>query len=95
MLKIKQTSNGVTIECRVTPRAGRSAIKGVKNGILQVALSAPPSEGRANDELIEVFADALRIPKSRIAILKGHHSRNKVVFIQGITKGAVSQFITY
>lgn len=90
MLTLRERPDGVTIECRVTPRASRNAIKGVRDGVLQIALNAPPIEGRANEALIEFISDRLRIPRSRISILGGEHGRNKVVLIQGITSGELS-----
>lgn len=83
-MKIRERDNGVTIECRVSPRAGRSRIKGVRNGVLLISLAAPPVEGKANEALIEFLSDELDIPKSRISILSGEKGRNKVVLIQGI-----------
>ena len=80
---IQERDDGVTIECRVSPRAGRSRLKGVAGGVLMVALAAPPVEGAANDELVALLSKELAIPKSRISILRGRRSRKKVVQIQG------------
>ncbi len=92
-MKISERSDGVTIECRVTPRASRSAVKGVRDGVLLVALNAPPLEGRANEALIEFLADLLDVPKSRICIMSGEHSRNKVVFVKGLSSREVCSII--
>ncbi len=77
----------------MSPRAGRSRIKGVRDGVLQVALAAPPVEGRANEALIEFLSEELGIPKSRISILSGEKGRNKVVLIQGIDKATLLKVI--
>lgn len=84
-LKVREKDGGVTIECRVTPRAGRTAIKGVRDGVLQVALAAPPVEGAANKALIAFFAEFLHIPRSRISLVSGERRRTKVLFIRGVT----------
>jgi len=89
MLIIHEKKDGVTIECRVSPRAGRSTIKGVRDGILQVALAAPPVDGRANEALIELLSEKLSIPKFRISIISGEKIRNKVVLIQGTSKARI------
>ena len=86
MLNIQERKDGVTIECIVTPRASRSQIKGVRNGALAVALHSPPIEGRANAELIQLIAETLAIPRSRITIMRGETGRKKVVLIEGIRK---------
>jgi len=85
-LTIRENEDGVTIECRVSPRAGQSRIKGEMDGILLVALAASPVEGAANEELIALLSKELRIPKFRISILRGKRSRKKVVHIQGVSR---------
>lgn len=86
MLNIQQKEDGVTIECYVTPRAGKSRIKGERNGALAVALAAPPVEGRANEELIKFMAEVLSVSPSRISILRGQTGRAKLLFIKGLSK---------
>lgn len=95
MLNMQERQNGVTIECYVTPRAAKSKIKGVRVGALAVALNAPPVEGKANKALIEFIADLLSIPKSRVSIIKGETSRNKLVFVKGITKKKAEEIIKF
>lgn len=77
--------NGVLIDVRVIPRAGRSAISGTRDNALVVRLNAPPVEGAANAELIEVLADALDVPKRAVAIVSGDRSRQKRVRVDGVT----------
>jgi uncharacterized protein (TIGR00251 family) len=91
VLNVRKRADGVTIECRVTPRAGRSAVKGCRDGALLVALAAPPVEGAANEELAAFLSKELHIPKSRISILSGQRSRKKVVFIQDIDKAILAR----
>jgi uncharacterized protein (TIGR00251 family) len=90
-LNIKEKSGGVTIECRVTPRASRNAIKGVRDGTLELALTSPPIEGRANKMLIELLSRRLGVRKSAVSIAGGQHSRNKVVFVEGLTAAEVKK----
>jgi len=90
-LKISESSDGITIECRVSPRAGKSRIKGEVDGILLVALAAPPVEGAANDELIALLSKELAVPKSRISILRGRRSRKKVVRIMDAEMTSISK----
>jgi uncharacterized protein len=81
---IQSTSDGVVIVVRVIPRAGRSKVAGVRDGALLVRLNAPPVEGAANDELIEVIADALALPKRAVTIVSGERSRTKRVRVAGV-----------
>jgi uncharacterized protein YggU (UPF0235/DUF167 family) len=38
---------------------------------LKVSVNAPPVDGKANEALIRVLADALSVPKANIEILRG------------------------
>lgn len=85
MVSVQERPGGVTIECYVTPRAGKSRIKGERNGALAVALAAPPVEGKANEALIELIAEVLSVPRSSVSIVRGETARTKLLFIKGIS----------
>lgn len=38
-------------------------------------------DGKANDALIKLLAKQLKVPKTRLAIVRGHTSRNKIIEI--------------
>jgi uncharacterized protein (TIGR00251 family) len=86
---IRATSDGILIDVRVIPRAGRSGIAGTRNGALLVRLRAPPVEGAANAELIAVIADALGVSKHAVSIVTGERSRQKRVRVAGVTEADV------
>jgi len=65
----------------VVPRSSRSHIGAVANGRLQVHLHAPPAQGRANKELIQLIAKAFGVPKSAVTIAQGARTRNKTLRI--------------
>lgn len=92
-LNISEKSDGIYLNCRVTPRTSKSGIKGKKNGSLLVGLHSAPTDGNANRELVEIIADALKIPKSRIEIVKGLKSREKTIYVQGITSETLKTLI--
>lgn len=81
---IESTADGVVIAVRVVPRSGRSGIAGTRGGALLVRLNAPPVEGAANDELIEVIADTLGLPRRAVTIVSGERSRSKRVRVAGV-----------
>jgi uncharacterized protein (TIGR00251 family) len=68
----------------VTPRAGRSVISGVREGLLLVRLAAPPVEGAANQALIALLAESFDVPKRSIRLVSGERSRTKRVEIGGV-----------
>jgi uncharacterized protein (TIGR00251 family) len=83
LIAITDHPSGATFSVRVQPRGGRSAITGVSGEVLKVALSAPPVDGRANDELAEYFSQVFLVPRGSVQVVTGERSRNKVVRIAG------------
>jgi uncharacterized protein len=67
------------------PRAKKSAILGVANEELDMALAAPPVDGAANEELVRSLSGALGVPKRSVVIVRGESARHKVVEVSGLT----------
>jgi uncharacterized protein len=63
------------------------------DAVLKIALSAPPIDGRANQELIDYFADILDVSRSRVEIASGQQSRNKVLRVRGCTASEISSVL--
>jgi uncharacterized protein (TIGR00251 family) len=82
---IASTAGGVLIDVRVITRAATSGVAGIRDGALLVRLNAPPVEGAANSELIEVLATALGVPKRAVTIVSGERSRQKRVRVDGMS----------
>jgi len=80
----------VELRVRVIPRASKSGIAGTRDGALLIRLNAPPVEGAANSELIQVISDALGVPKRSIAIVSGQRSRLKRIRVEGVTEEFVN-----
>ena len=70
----------------VKPRAARSRVLGVRAGLLDVAVSAPPVEGKANAEVIQVLSRQLGLPRRAISIVSGQSGRQKWVSVEGISR---------
>lgn len=88
-----RTRDGICIEVKVEPRSSKKGLGGVLGNKLKVKLTAPPVEGAANEQLVEVLAEAFGIKKSAIKIIRGQSSKNKVVELSGLsslTPGASS-----
>ncbi len=82
---IAASSDGVVVAVRVIPRAGRSGVAGTRDGALLVRLNASPVDGAANEELIEVLAESLGVPKRTVTIVAGARSRSKKVAVAGLS----------
>jgi uncharacterized protein (TIGR00251 family) len=74
----------VTFEVRAKPNAKRSAIRGARDGALEVRLAAPPVDGAANDELVAVLALALGLPRRDVHLVHGASSRIKRIEVRGL-----------
>jgi hypothetical protein len=81
----RKTKDGIAIEVRVEPRSSRKCIAGILGDVVKVKLTAPPVDGAANEQLIEVISEATGIKKSSIAIIRGISSKKKVVEIRGVS----------
>lgn len=74
---------------QVVPRASRSEVVGEHNGALRVRLAAPPVDGAANEELINVLARTFKVPRSAVTLLSGRSGRLKQVSIDGVSDSAL------
>ena len=64
---------------QVKPGSSQEKITEVENGELIVYLHARAHDGEANEALIRFLAKYFKVPKTNIKILRGMHSRKKVV----------------
>jgi uncharacterized protein (TIGR00251 family) len=94
MIPIRETAKGLTFAVKVHPRARKNAITGTVGDALKLALTTPPVDGRANDAVVEFFADFFQIPRASVTIASGASSRNKVVRITGATTEQVRRRLT-
>jgi uncharacterized protein len=73
------------IAVHVKPGSRKESIEWVENlfgeKILVVKIREKPVDGEANKWLIEALSEFFDVPKSRITIIQGHTSREKVVEI--------------
>jgi uncharacterized protein (TIGR00251 family) len=84
-LRIREQDGAITFEVRVAPRASRSRVVGVQDGVLKVALTAAPADGAANEALKKLISKALGVAKSDVEILRGARARIKVLRVHGVS----------
>jgi uncharacterized protein (TIGR00251 family) len=73
------------IEVRLRPRGHRDQLMGVVDGVLLARVTSPPVDGRANKTLCRMIAKRIGIAPSKVSIVRGEKSRNKVVRVEGVT----------
>lgn len=80
--KLHDGKKGAAIAVRLTTRASKNQIVGALNdGTIKVRVTAAPTEGQANDELVKFLSDVLDVPKSRIEIVAGSTGRDKLISV--------------
>jgi uncharacterized protein (TIGR00251 family) len=81
---IEPMSSGVMLRVFVAPRSATTKVLGLHDGMVKVALTAPPVDGAANKALVACLAKMLGVPKSSVTIVAGETSRKKSVRVEGI-----------
>ena len=85
-LKIKSSDTGLRFSVTIQPRASRNEIQGLHNDSLKVKHTSPPVEGAANKSCLKFLAKTLGVSPSRIEIVSGAASRNKVIQVEGLSE---------
>jgi len=84
-----ESSKNCSLKVRVQPRASRNQVDGFEEDILRLRVTASPTNGHANDGVISLLSDTLSVSKSRLTIVRGHGSRNKLVSVAALTEQEV------
>jgi uncharacterized protein len=72
------------------PGASRSEIVACEDGVWHIKVTARAVEGKANQGLLELLSGRLRLPKSRLEIIRGQRGRRKQVSVDGLSDAEVS-----
>ncbi len=71
----------IYLKVRVHPRAHKKMMQKTGEHEYKVWVVSPPSEGRANKEVIDLVASHFLIPPSRVKIARGEKSRQKMLIL--------------
>ena len=74
---------GARVAVRVTPRASRARVE-EEPGLVRIWVTAPPEEGKANAAVLKALAKALGLAPSRLTLVRGAASRDKLFEIADI-----------
>ena len=72
-----------SISIKVHPNAGKDVLVSMGPGRFEAWIRAKPIEGRANEAVLRLLAQGLRIPRERLRLVKGRMGRHKVFRIVG------------
>ena len=82
----KIVGNDIIIKAKIVPGSSKNKIIGAYNDALKIAIAAPPVEGKANKKCIAYLAKYFDIAKSKIEIISGQTSKNKLIKIYDISQ---------
>lgn len=77
------------VAVRVHPGARRATVGRAADGSLRVAVTAPAVDGKANDALVAVLAEAFGVRRRDVTVLSGERARHKRVRIVGAAPDAL------
>lgn len=64
---------------RVIPRAKKTEYVGEYAEGIKIKISAPPLDGKANDELVKFLSKKLSLSRSGVRVISGQTSRDKIL----------------
>jgi uncharacterized protein (TIGR00251 family) len=70
-----------TISVSVKPQAKKESVTQIGASEYQVAVKAPPHDGKANLAVVKLLSEYFSVPKSQIKIVRGHTARRKILTI--------------
>lgn len=88
---VRETAEGVVFEIKVRAAARRRQCVGWHAGVLRVDVTAAPERGKANEEVVELLAATLDVPRSRLEIVRGAVQPRKQVLVRGWTAAQLSE----
>ena len=96
MSPVRPTGEGVALAVRVSPRASKNSIDGIRTDAdgterLVVKVTAPPDKGKANAAVIKLLAKATGVAPGQITVTAGETSRSKTIVLKGETKAIMDQ----
>jgi uncharacterized protein (TIGR00251 family) len=83
-MRLVPKSGGWALAVKVVPGSSRQGIAGAYGDGVKATVCAPAEDGAANEALIGLFAETLRIAPADVRIVRGHRSPRKELLIVGL-----------
>ena len=77
------------IAVRLRPRGHADELLGLEDGVLQARVAAPPVDGKANKALCKLIAKRAGVAPTRVSVVRGERSREKLVAVDGVETEAL------
>ncbi len=66
------------IKVKVKPNSKKEEIKKIEEDFYEIRVTVVPEKGKANKKVIEILSKHLKVPKSKIKLVKGEKSKEKI-----------------
>ena len=80
----RATADGVEPDVWVVPGESRSAVRGVHDGRLRLAVTAPAEDIKANRVVLQLIGDLVAASPHQVRLVRGRKSRTKTVSIDAL-----------
>lgn len=72
------------MKVKVSTKASKNAVVGIKNNELSVCVTAVPENGKANEAIVKLLSKEFRCAKTKISLISGSKGRNKLFRIDEV-----------
>jgi uncharacterized protein len=83
-MRLIPKADGFGLAVKVVPGSSRQRIVGEYSDGLKITVTAAAEGGAANEAVIELLAEELRVAPASVRIVRGHRSPRKEVLIVGL-----------
>jgi uncharacterized protein (TIGR00251 family) len=91
--ELTPTKDGVVLAVHVQPGAGRTEVVGRHGDALKLRVAAPPTDDRANTEVVELVAKEFELKTGDVKITSGATSRDKRLTLVGMAERAAEKIV--
>ena len=81
------------LKLHVTPGAREDVLAGWQGDSLRVKIRARPEKGRANEAVLRFLAGRLNLPRSRLHLVRGATSRDKLIEVEGLSEAELRAWL--
>ncbi len=81
------------LKVKVVPGSSRTKIDGWLGESLKIRVTAKPEKGRANDAVVALLAEILRVPRQDVSISSGGSAQRKTCKINGLSESEIRSLL--
>jgi uncharacterized protein (TIGR00251 family) len=76
-----ETKKTISLSVKVHPRSRKQEVIKLGESTYKIHVTSAPSKGEANHEVCKLLANFLGVPVSKVTIIRGQKSRNKLIAV--------------